>query len=145
MILMILALATDFVDGFLARRLDIQSFSVLEAYADPVADLMIVLAGFGALVLRGLFPPWILPVLGGAFLQFVLTSSRRAPVYDPLGKYLGSGLFLILMGVLLFPEMFWFAQVCSVSLIVFCVVGRGIHLRRHRRAGALEAVGTKGR
>ena len=133
LILLALASASDLLDGLLARSRDAWSASALEAYADPVADMTIVLAGFGALFLRGISPPWIVPLLLIAFLQFVLTSPRRAPLYDPIGKYLGFGLFLILAVVLLFPGVSSFAWICTAGVVVLSVGSRGIYLLRRRQ------------
>jgi phosphatidylglycerophosphate synthase len=133
LVLLSLAAATDFLDGFLARRHASWSASALDAYADPVADMMIVLAGFIALFLRGISPPWIVPLLFISFLQFVLTSPRRAPLYDPIGKYLGFGLLLILAVVLLFPGVSSSAWVCTAAVVVLSTVGRGVYLLRRRQ------------
>jgi len=48
--------ATDWVDGFVARRTG--QVSELGKVLDPVADRLVILAGVVALVIRGAFPPW---------------------------------------------------------------------------------------
>ncbi|GIU96619.1 MAG: CDP-diacylglycerol--glycerol-3-phosphate 3-phosphatidyltransferase [Actinomycetota bacterium] len=56
-------LATDWVDGLLARRTG--QVSELGKLLDPVADRLAIGAGLVALVARGAFPPWAAAVILG--------------------------------------------------------------------------------
>jgi cardiolipin synthase (CMP-forming) len=67
--------ATDWVDGFVARRTG--QISEVGKILDPVADRLAIAAGLIALVVRGAFPLWaallilirdVAMLLGGAFL-----------------------------------------------------------------------------
>jgi len=49
-------------------------------------DVPMVLAAFSAFVIKGVYPFWTLLLIGAMFLQFILTSGLRRPVYDPVGK-----------------------------------------------------------
>ena len=49
-------MATDWVDGWLARRTS--QISELGKILDPTADRLAIAAGLIALVVRGVFPPW---------------------------------------------------------------------------------------
>jgi cardiolipin synthase len=55
-ILFSLVVATDWVDGWVARRTD--AVSELGKVLDPVADRLAIAAGLIALVVRGAFPLW---------------------------------------------------------------------------------------
>ena len=67
-----LAVATDLLDGRVARRFG--ESSALGGFLDHVTDAAFVTLGLAALVLRG-EAPWLLPVLVAlAFLQYTLDS-----------------------------------------------------------------------
>ena len=85
----LLACLTDAVDGYLARRLGQKT--VLGSYIDPIADKLLLLAGFLSLSFMGHLPPamkipaWVtLPVVArdlliliGSAMIFVTTGSLR--------------------------------------------------------------------
>ena len=96
------AIFTDTLDGHLARRLGVGPS--LGPYLDAAADFVFVLAAFSAFVYRGLYPRWTLLLLVAMFLQFVFTSGRERPVYDPVGKYYGVFLFASIALTLAFPR-----------------------------------------
>ena len=83
---------TDFVDGHLARRWGVNSSR--GAYFDSIADFIFVLTGFLAFIIKGIYPFWILVIIVFMFLQFIITSKLKNPIYDPIGKYYGAFLFL---------------------------------------------------
>jgi CDP-diacylglycerol--glycerol-3-phosphate 3-phosphatidyltransferase/cardiolipin synthase len=72
------------------------------------ADFLCILAAFSAFVIGGLYPFWILLLIVAMFVQFLLTSKRGRPVYDPVGKYYGAFLFTAIGITLAFPN----AAVC---------------------------------
>jgi CDP-diacylglycerol--glycerol-3-phosphate 3-phosphatidyltransferase/cardiolipin synthase len=94
---------TDVLDGWLARRLGV--CSAAGAYLDAAADGLMVGAGFIVLVARGVYPPWVLVLLGVMFAQFVLVTRGGKPVYDPVGKYYGAALYGVLLALLLVPDV----------------------------------------
>lgn len=119
--LFLLASVTDLLDGYLARRL--VACTVLGAYLDASADLLVVLAALGAFARRGLYPLWSLYLIAFMFAQFVLTSRLGRPIYDPLGKYLGAFLFVVVGITLVLPEpvvcrvlLFGIVAICLLSL-----------------------------
>ncbi len=73
LVLFVLVVATDWVDGYVARRTN--TVSELGKVLDPVADRLAIAAGLIALVIRGAFPLWaallilvrdVLLLVGGA-------------------------------------------------------------------------------
>ena len=85
------AVATDALDGYLARRLGASPF--LGAYSDATADFVLVLAAFSAFAMKGIYPFWTILLIIAMFTQFILTSRLERPIYDPVGKYYGLFLF----------------------------------------------------
>jgi cardiolipin synthase len=80
---------TDWLDGFLARKLHQQS--QLGALLDPLADRLYILATLLGLVLRHVIPLWlaILIVARDAILAVALVLLRRAGYGPPAVHYLG--------------------------------------------------------
>ena len=109
----LVAVFTDALDGHVARRLGGAS-PFLEPYSDAVADFFFVLAAFSAFVLQGFYPFWILLLIVAMFAQFVLTSQRERPIYDPVGKYYGVFLFCAIGVTVLLP----YAAVRQVVLVL---------------------------
>jgi len=100
-VLFLAAFASDIMDGLLAKRLGTVSSNPLEAYLDPVADFVLVFSSFSAFFLRGFYPSWIPLVLALVFLFFIISSNKRGPLYDPVGKYYGTFL-MTAIGITLF-------------------------------------------
>ena len=89
---------SDAVDGWLARRLD--AVTRFGGFFDAITDIVVILSLLALLAWNGVVPVWvpIAPaVVAGIFLA---TSSRAAPRYDPIGKYYGAILYVV-VGVLL--------------------------------------------
>ncbi len=101
-IIFIFAIFSDALDGYLARKFDIDtSFG---AYLDITADFFLVLIAFSSFILKGIYPVWILFLIILVFLQFIITSKFKILVYDPIGKYYGSFLFIIILITLISPN-----------------------------------------
>jgi len=116
-----LGFISDIVDGFLARRLEATSSSLLEAYMDPIADFTLVLTCFSAFSLRSIYPSWILIVFVIMFLFFILSSRKKKPVYDPVGKYYGTFLIVMIGVTLLFPLNLVY-NINLLSIIMYTIV-----------------------
>ncbi len=72
MLIFLIAVATDFMDGYIARKYDlITPFGKL---MDPVADKFLTLAAFFMLAFEGLFPLWMVVVI--AVREMLVTASR---------------------------------------------------------------------
>lgn len=120
-ILYAIAFVSDIVDGRLARKMKTRSLTSVEAYLDPAADFILVMASFSAFALREMYPAWILGVLAFMFLFFVISSSRKRPCYDPVGKYYGTFLLTAIGVSLLLPHEAIFHGV--ILLIVSYTLG----------------------
>lgn len=77
LVLVLVAILTDFLDGFLARKLNQES--MLGQYLDPVADKLVSFSALTVLVVYFTFPLWVYAIFilrevfgvwGGSFLYF---------------------------------------------------------------------------
>ena len=89
---------SDALDGWLARRLD--AVTRFGGFYDAIADIAVILALLVLLCTCSVVPVWvpIAPVVVAGI--FLATSSRAAPRYDPIGKYYGAVLYVV-VGMLL--------------------------------------------
>lgn len=115
----IFAVATDAIDGYLARKWD--SSSTLGACFDVTADFILILAIFLAFTLEGVYPFWVLFIIVFMFLQFIVTSKTKILNYDPLGKYYGSFLFTVIFITLIFPNNFIYLILLSL-IVIFTII-----------------------
>ncbi|UWF77600.1 MULTISPECIES: CDP-alcohol phosphatidyltransferase family protein [Microbacterium] len=119
---------TDWVDGFLARRLG--QTSAFGALFDPVADRLGVGALVLALVIGGHLPAWVVLVIAGVdvtlLIVSVATRLRVTPASSRLGKLRTAILMvgLVLVGVGLLPAL---DAVGTVGLVVTSV-GAVLHM-----------------
>jgi phosphatidylglycerophosphate synthase len=114
--LFLFAICTDFLDGYVAKKLE--ATSKLGSYFDVTADFLLVSGMFLTFILEELYPPWILLLIVAVFVQFMLTSlySKRT-VYDPVGKYYGSLMYGGIGLTLLFPEQLVYSFV-TLGIVV---------------------------
>ncbi len=109
LLIVALALVTDGIDGFVARRLNVASKA--GAYFDAATDFTFVSVIFAAFTLSGYYPAWMLLLIAASFAQFVASSLYSKRLYDPLGKYIGSVLFIAITLTLLSPTPIIFTAV----------------------------------
>ena len=114
--LFLFAVSTDFLDGYLAKKLE--TTSMIGSYFDVTADFVFVSGMFIGFILEGFYSPWILFLIVFVFAQFMLTNvySKHA-VYDPVGKYYGSLMYGGIGLTLLFQEQLMFSIV-TVGVVV---------------------------
>ena len=98
MVLYGICLASDWMDGRLARRFG--TATRFGAFFDAGTDIAVILVLLGLMGWKGVVPPWLVVVPFGLAVGFLATSTRAAPRYDPVGKVYGGALYLI-VGVLL--------------------------------------------
>ena len=118
MILFAFACFTDFMDGYVARKMDATSNA--GAYMDVAADFVLIMACFSAYVLVGWYDPLVLVLIITMFSLFIATSGLKTPVYDPVGKYLGAFLMGMVVISLLLPQTL-VRQILMISLMMFCL------------------------
>jgi phosphatidylglycerophosphate synthase len=88
--LFLFLLFTDFLDGYLARKLGVSS--KFGTYFDVTADFILVFSLFLAFGSQGFYADWVLILVAAVFAGFMLTSQSKK-TYDPVGKYYGSLLY----------------------------------------------------
>lgn len=98
-LVLVIAGATDWVDGYLARKLDQQS--ELGVLLDPLVDRLYILATLIGLLLRDLIPLWVVLIVVGrdvaliVLLPLLRRSGRIALPVTYVGK---TGTFALLWG-----------------------------------------------
>ncbi len=107
--------ASDFADGYLARRLGVSS--KFGANFDAVVDFLFIGGMFLFFAVEGIYPSWVFLLIVFMFAQFKVTSLLSKVVYDPLGKYYGSMLYGAI-GLTLF-----FQGALAQAVIVTSLVG----------------------
>jgi len=116
--LFLFSVSTDFLDGYLARKLG--ASSRFGAYFDVTTDFIFVLSLFAAFIPQGVCAGWVLFIMVAEFVGFVLTSLYLTKIYDPVGKYYGSLLFGVLcLRFFLSGQLFY--DVVTVSVTAFAV------------------------
>jgi Phosphatidylglycerophosphate synthase len=113
-----LAQVTDLIDGYAARKLQVASKA--GAYFDVVTDFVFIAGIFTAFTLSGYYPLWIMALIVGSFAQFIISSIYTKKLYDPLGKYIGSVLYIAIGLTLLSPTPAIFTVV-EVGFPVFAL------------------------
>jgi cardiolipin synthase (CMP-forming) len=117
LVVLVISSATDFLDGFLARRL--HQISRLGQLLDPAADRLYIFAALIGLAVRELVPWWIMVVVLARDIFMLLLGIILAnygfgplPVHQ-LGKVATFCLFyalpMIMLGVA-FPQFAWWSQ-----------------------------------
>jgi phosphatidylglycerophosphate synthase len=109
---------TDLIDGYAARKLHVNSKA--GAYFDVITDFIFIASIFTAFTLSDYYPVWIMALIAASFAQFIISSVYTKKLYDPLGKYIGSVLYIAIGLTLLSPTPLIFAIV-EVGFPVFAV------------------------
>lgn len=96
-----LSQVTDLLDGYAARKLHVASKA--GAYFDVVTDFVFIAGIFTAFTLSGYYQVWIMALIAASFGQFIISSIYTKKLYDPLGRYIGSVLYIAIGLTLLSP------------------------------------------
>jgi phosphatidylglycerophosphate synthase len=122
--------ATDFLDGYIARRLNVTSR--FGAYFDATTDFIFMFGIFLLLYGLGFYPIWLLLIITFAFIQFIITGYLAKTLYDSVGRYLGSALYIGVVLTLFWPTeaVFAFVQYAFFGFFLFSIAGRIISLTR---------------
>ena len=128
--LLVFCATTDYLDGYLARRLAVSS--ELGAYYDAATDFTLMFGIYTLFVLLGLYSVWFVVLLTAAFAQFIVTSLFARKLYDPVGRYLGSTLYIGVALTLLVPVevTFLFVQYAFSGFFLLSLISRIISLAR---------------
>lgn len=110
---------TDVLDGYMAIKMN--SSSPKGAYIDTTADFILILTAFTGFVIKETYPYWILFLIIFMFLQFILTSKVKMPVYDPVGKYFGTILFGGVLITLIFENEILYKFI-TLFILLFTVI-----------------------
>jgi CDP-diacylglycerol--glycerol-3-phosphate 3-phosphatidyltransferase/cardiolipin synthase len=119
LLLIVLAGITNILDGNIARKID--STSNKGAYLDVISDFALIITCFLAFVIKGWYNPLILILIITMFILFIGTSGLKKPVYDPVGKYLGAYLMVMIFILLLFQEPL-IREILLVLLVIIWLV-----------------------
>lgn len=109
LLLFVLAGFSDFLDGYLARRLDQKS--LLGTFLDPLGDKLLMTVAFVALAVKGALPAWLAVLV----------------VAKDLYVALGSGVLHLAGNVRQFPPSIWgklstLLQVVAVALVLVAIL-----------------------
>jgi phosphatidylglycerophosphate synthase len=117
----VIACVSDVLDGALARRLKAESDA--GGIFDASVDFVLVFSSFLYLYWIGMVSVWFLGLIVYSFLKFILF--RGVPIFDPLGKYIGTVLFISLGTLFVFPTPFtvnWVTSVASCYILASMMV-----------------------
>ncbi len=124
LVLLAFSASTDFFDGYSARKLG--ATSRFGAYYDATTDFALVIGIFGFFTVKGFYPIWLPALIVISFVQFIVTSYYAKKVYDPIGKYIGSALYIGIVLTLVFPAQttFLFVQYAFTGFFVVSLASR---------------------
>jgi CDP-diacylglycerol--glycerol-3-phosphate 3-phosphatidyltransferase len=115
------ASVTDWLDGYLARRMGI--VTVFGKFLDPIADKLIVMAALIMILPFGRVPAWmVLVILGREMiitgLRSIASSEGIVIAASNLGKYKTIFQLVAIIGLLLHYEYRWFFSIDHPLLVV---------------------------
>ena len=134
LILLAFSAGTDYFDGYSARKLG--ATSRFGAYYDATTDFALVIGIFAFFTTRGFYPIWLLLLITASFVQFIATSHYTKKPYDPIGKYIGSALYIGIVLTLIFPAQatYNFVQYAFLGFFLISVGSRIISLSRNHNS-----------
>lgn len=124
------AALTDLLDGYLARKLG--ATSKVGPYIDGAADFIFLFGAFTFFTIDGLYPFWLPLLISVSFIQFIVTSIYTKKVYDPVGRYLGSALYIGIVLTVVFPilPVFLFVQFGFLVFFIISLASRFQSLKK---------------
>jgi phosphatidylglycerophosphate synthase len=130
LVLLAFCAATDYFDGYLARKLN--ATSRFGAYYDATTDFILMIGIFTIFYFIGYYPVWLLLLISVSFVQFLATSFFAKKLYDPVGRYLGSALYVGIILTLLWSTIaiFNFVQYAFVGFFLVSLASRIVSLTR---------------
>lgn len=129
--LLAVAVLSDVLDGFLARRLGVASAG--GAVFDVFTDFLVVLGAFLGFVVLGVYPSWLAGFIVLMFAQFAATLLGGDLVYDPVGKYYGFATMTCAAVTLVSPVACEFTPLILLSVGSVSLFSRLTQQSRNRR------------
>jgi phosphatidylglycerophosphate synthase len=138
-----IAAVTDLFDGYLARKLG--AASKFGAYFDSAVDFIVVFGIFAAFTINSYYPAWMLTLIAASFAQFLVSSHYTKKLYDPLGKYIGSVLYIAIALTLLSPATltFTFVQIGFSLFAITSFATRTISFATYRKTHLTQKISLK--
>jgi phosphatidylglycerophosphate synthase len=132
LILLAFCAATDFFDGYIARKLNVTT--VFGAYYDATTDFILVMVIYVIFYVSGYYPIWLMLLIAASFIQFLATSRYAKKLYDPVGRYIGSTLYIGIALTLLWPiqATFFFVQYAFVGFFIVSIASRIVSLTKKK-------------
>jgi len=119
LVLFAAAVITDLLDGHLARKLNVTTR--FGGFFDATTDFVFVIAIYTFFSLHGFYPLWLLLLIAASFVLFIVSSHYAKKLYDPVGRYIGSALYIGVVLTLVLPTHATFAFVDYAFLVFFLV------------------------
>jgi phosphatidylglycerophosphate synthase len=131
-LLIVFSAFTDYLDGFLARKLKVAT--KLGAYFDTITDFIVVIGIYTIFSGMGYYSLWLLLLITASFVQFLASSACIKKLYDPIGRFIGSALYIGIFLTLLFPinAIFIFVQVAFVGFFLISLFSRIVSFAKNR-------------
>jgi len=117
----VLAAVSDMIDGYAARKLD--TASTAGAFFDVLTDFILIVVVFAAFLKKDWYCVFIyIPILF-SFVSFMVSSGTRKPLYDPIGKHMGSAVMIMIVVTLLIPYPLT-RKILTYGLAAFFIVSQ---------------------
>jgi len=96
------------------------------AYYDAATDFALVIGIFTFFATKGYYPTWLLLLITASFIQFLASSLYAKKLYDPIGRYIGSALYIGIVLTLIFPTQatFSFVEYAFVGFFLISLASR---------------------
>ena len=123
------AVTTDLLDGYIARRMNVSS--KLGAYYDGITDFVLIIGIYAFFTLKNIYPIWLPLLIIAAFTQFLASSQYAKKLYDPIGRYTGSALYIGIALTIAFPRqaVFDFVQYAFIGFFVVSLLSRALSFK----------------
>jgi phosphatidylglycerophosphate synthase len=130
LILLAFSASTDFFDGYLARKLKVTSR--FGAYYDATTDFVLIIGIFTFFTLDGYYPVWLLILIAASFTQFLASSLYSKKLYDPIGRYIGSALYIGIVLTLILPTQatYSFVEFAFIGFFLISLGSRAVSLAK---------------
>ena len=120
----VLAAATDFLDGYIARKKNL--VTVFGKFADPVADKILVLTAMIFLCADGRLPAWAVCIVAARELmvdglRLVAVGKGNVIAAGWLGKIKTNTQYFCVLAAMLLPQGHWITLALAIAMSVMTV------------------------